>query len=62
MSKMLYMSLIFSNLVVLKKNKFKPSYVQPLYKIRQNTWDMQAILWKSRQWITALSFKISLFT
>ena len=37
MSKGLYMSLIFSNLVVLKKNKFKPSYVQPLYKIRQNT-------------------------
>lgn len=38
MSKKLYMSLIFSNLVVLKKkNKFKPSYVQPLYKIRQNT-------------------------
>ena len=40
MSKRLYMSLIFSNLVVLKKkkkNKFKPSYVQPLYKIRQNT-------------------------
>ena len=31
------MSLIFSNLVVIKNIKFKPSYVQPLYKIRQNT-------------------------
>ena len=37
MRKKLYISLIFSNLVVIKKNKFKPTYVQPLYKIRQNT-------------------------
>ena len=37
MSKKLYISLIFSNLVVIKKIKFKPSYAQPLYKIRQNT-------------------------
>ncbi len=29
------MSLIFSNLVVIKNIKFKPSYVQPLCKIRQ---------------------------
>ena len=51
MSKKLHISLIFSNLVVTKNIKFKPSYVQPLYKIRKNAWDMQAILWKYRQWI-----------
>ena len=33
MSKKLHISLIFSNLVVFKNIKSKPSYVQPLYKI-----------------------------
>ena len=44
--KKLHMSLIFSNY---KSIKFKSSHVQPIYKIRENSWDMQAILTKSRQ-------------
>ena len=39
MSKKLHISLIFSNLVVTKNIKFKPSYVQPLYKIRKRIRD-----------------------
>ena len=33
MSKKLHISLIFSNLVVTKNIKFKPSYVQPYYNL-----------------------------
>lgn len=43
MYKKLRISLIFSKLVVSKLLISNHRYAQPIYKVRQNPWDMQTI-------------------